>query len=87
MSEMKCSDILKELSNYIEGDIPPELMAALEEHVCTCEHCRIVLDTTRKTISLYHHHADTQQASDEVVEHLYKTLNLDDYLPRKVENG
>lgn len=87
MSQIECKDLLKQLSNYIEGDIPPALMAELESHVKSCENCRIVLDTTRKTISLYHYHASDQKAPEEVVEHLYRTLNLDDFLPKQEQNG
>ena len=87
MSQIECKDLLKQLSNYIEGDIPPTLMAELESHVKSCENCRIVLDTTRKTISLYHCHASDQKAPGEVVEHLYHTLNLDDFLPKQEQNG
>jgi hypothetical protein len=87
MTEMACKDILKQLSDYIEGDIPPALMAELQAHIDTCSNCRIVLDTTRKTIKLYHHHAEDQQAPDSAVEHLYRTLNLDDFLPSKEVHG
>jgi hypothetical protein len=87
MSKIECADVLRQLSNYIEGEVPPALMNELEKHVQNCENCRIVLDTTRKTISLYHIHAADQQAPDKVVEHLYRTLNIEEWLPGKKENG
>lgn len=86
-TEMECKDVLKWLSDYIDGEIPPTLVAELEEHVQTCENCRIVLDTTRKTISLYHHHGEDQQVSEETRDHLYRTLNLEDYLPQHESHG
>jgi anti-sigma factor RsiW len=71
------------LCDYIDGDIPDTLRKDLEEHIEHCDRCRIVVDTTRKTISLYHQHAEDQNAPDEVVERLYRTLNLDDYIMDK----
>jgi hypothetical protein len=87
MSKLECKDVLEQISNFIEGEIPPALMQELEEHILSCNNCRVVLDTTRKTIFLYHCHADDQKAPGGTVEHLYHTLNLDDFLPSGIENG
>jgi predicted anti-sigma-YlaC factor YlaD len=87
MSQMECKDVLEQLSNFIEGEIPPALLQQLEGHIQSCNNCRIVLDTTRKTIYLYHKHAADQKAPGETVEHLYQTLHLDDFLPGEAANG
>lgn len=50
---MKCEDLLKEISNYIDGEIDPAICEELENHLRDCEPCKIVVDTTRKTILLY----------------------------------
>lgn len=87
MTEKICKELLERLSNYIDGEVPPDLVAELENHIECCENCRIVLDTTRKTILLYHHHAEDQHAPDHMVEHLYHSLQLDDFLPGKESHG
>ncbi len=87
MTKPICKDLLLQLSNYIDGEVPPELMKELEVHIRDCENCRIVLDTTRKTISLFHQHAANQKAPGEMVEHLHRTLNLDDYISGENSNG
>ncbi len=87
MSNLECKAVLEQLSNFIEGEIPPSLMQELEEHIHTCNNCRIVLDTTKKTIFLYHSHAVEQKAPGDAVEHLYHTLHLDDFLPPETSNG
>ncbi len=50
---MKCKDIIKELSDYLDNTADPALIAEIERHIAHCEDCRLVVDTTRKTISLY----------------------------------
>lgn len=50
---MNCKALLRELSDYLEGALDPALVKELEKHVKDCDDCRLVVDTTRKTIELY----------------------------------
>ena len=50
---MKCEDLLTYLSDYIDQDLDEELVAAAQEHLATCQNCRVVLDTTQRTIILF----------------------------------
>jgi anti-sigma factor RsiW len=50
---MKCQQLLKALNEYVEGQIDPAVCQELEKHLADCNPCRIVVDTLRKTISLY----------------------------------
>lgn len=50
---MKCDDLIKYLSDYIDQNLDAELSDEVREHMATCEHCCIMLDTTQKTILLY----------------------------------
>jgi predicted anti-sigma-YlaC factor YlaD len=76
-----CQAILGFLSDYVDGDLSEELCREIECHAAECEDCRIVIDTLRKTISLYHGSAaETPGVSNEAREKLFKTLNLEDYL-------
>jgi hypothetical protein len=36
--------------------VTPELRAELHQHLGRCEHCKVVFDTTRKTIEIYRCH-------------------------------
>jgi len=47
-----CEKFLGELSDYVDGEIDPELCAEIEEHLCECENCRIMVDTLKKTVKL-----------------------------------
>jgi predicted anti-sigma-YlaC factor YlaD len=50
---MQCEELLTYLSDYIDQDLDEDLRADAQEHLATCENCRVVLDTTQQTIFLY----------------------------------
>ena len=52
MAMMDCKQVLAHLSDYVDGDVSGEVRKALEEHIARCRRCRVVLDTTRKTLRL-----------------------------------
>lgn len=52
---MKCSEFLKELNQYLDGDIDRDTKMELEEHLHWCKDCYVVCDTTKKTIEIYRH--------------------------------
>lgn len=47
---MTCSEFLALLDDMIDV---PELSADLKDHLESCEHCEVTLNTTRKTIEIY----------------------------------
>lgn len=75
-----CQQMLGSLSEYIDGDLTPELCAEIEKHLAGCENCRVVLDTTRRTIDLVRTPAEDPAVPSDVRERLFKRLHLDDYL-------
>lgn len=74
-----CKALLGSLSEYIDGDLPAELCAELEKHLEGCDNCRIVLNTTKRTIDLVHVPSSDEVPVD-VRERLFKRLNLDEFL-------
>lgn len=50
---MTCDELIQYLSDYIDRNLDEELTAAAQEHLATCQNCRIVLDTTQQTITLF----------------------------------
>jgi len=74
-----CKALLGLLSEYIDGELPAELCKEIEKHLEGCDNCRIVLNTTRRTIDLVRVPADENIPTD-VRERLFKRLNLDDFL-------
>ena len=81
-----CEGLLGSLSDYVDGELGAELCRQIEKHIAECDDCRIVVDTTRKTIDLVHASNDPQtDLPDEVRNRLFKRLNLDDYLKPSVK--
>ncbi|MEP7136411.1 MAG: anti-sigma factor [Chloroflexota bacterium] len=78
-----CEELLESLSSYIDGDLSPELCQELEKHLAGCDDCRVVLNTTKRTIELVHAPLEKPDLPEDVRERLFKRLNLDDYLNLK----
>lgn len=75
-----CEELLGSLSSYIDGDLAPGLCQELEKHLEGCDDCRVVLNTTRRTIELVHSPVEKSDLPEDVRERLFKRLSLDDYL-------
>ena len=80
MANPTCRDLLDGLSDYLDGEASGELCADIERHLAGCEKCRIVVDTLRKTVTLYHQLPQPEMPA-QARERLYKRLDLADYLP------
>ena len=78
-----CEGLLESLSAYIDGDLPPELCLELEKHLTGCNDCRVVLNTTKRTIDLVHSPLEKPDLPEDVRERLFQRLNLDNYLTPK----
>jgi predicted anti-sigma-YlaC factor YlaD len=81
MEQHHCRDLLKSLSDYIDGDVGPELCLEIERHMAGCENCRVVVDTLKKTVYLYHSVQEPQKMPGDVRERLYRSLDLEQFLP------
>ncbi len=81
MTDVTCHDLLDGLSDYLDGEASGQLCAEIERHVANCEKCRIVVDTLRKTVTLYRQ-LPQPLMPPEARERLYKRLDLADYLSK-----
>ncbi|MBI4466947.1 MAG: zf-HC2 domain-containing protein [Acidobacteria bacterium] len=45
--------MIRQLCDYLDGELDPALAEELEKHLEHCEDCHLVVDTTRKTIEIY----------------------------------
>jgi len=50
---VRCEDVWREVSNYLDGELDPQLRAAVEEHVRGCRQCTAVVNGTRNVVELY----------------------------------
>ena len=52
MIKISCLEVWKEISNFIDNDVEPELRARMEAHFKVCAHCTAILDGTRNVVKL-----------------------------------
>jgi predicted anti-sigma-YlaC factor YlaD len=50
--EVDCSRVWKEVTNYIEGDLTPEVRLEIELHLRECRKCTAIYDGTRNIVRL-----------------------------------
>jgi hypothetical protein len=50
--EISCREVWREVSNYIDNAVDPELRLRMEEHFKGCEHCSAILDGARNVVQL-----------------------------------
>ena len=79
MEREQCRHLLDELSDYLEGTAPAEMCAEIERHLAGCGDCRVVVDTLRRTIALYHV-LPSPELPAAARERLYKSLDLAQFL-------
>jgi anti-sigma factor (TIGR02949 family) len=70
-----CQELLSQLSDYVDGELEEALCAELEAHLAGCPNCRVMVDTVRKTITLYSRQVTTKLPAD-VEARLFSVLNL-----------
>lgn len=50
---MRCKNVIRELCDYLDGQLDKTVLADLEHHLENCEDCRLVVDTTKKTVQIF----------------------------------
>jgi len=50
--EINCREVWREISNYIDDEIAPDLRRRMEEHFKSCEHCSAILDGAQNVVRL-----------------------------------
>ena len=83
MEHKQCHHLLGALSDYLDGALEASLCSELEHHLQGCENCRVVVDTLKKTISLYQTTAAQSTVPVEVRQRLYQRLDLQEFLNRE----
>lgn len=50
--EIGCLEVIRELSNYIDKDVTPQLREQILDHLPGCSHCTAIYDGLKNTIKL-----------------------------------
>jgi len=76
-----CKQFVEDVTGYLEGTLPPEVVALVDEHLADCPHCREYLREMRRIV------ADAGSLSDHDVEEMPADLRnrlLDAFRERDV---
>lgn len=49
---LECKHVWEHISGYLDKELDPELLAAVEKHLESCEVCSAILDSTRNILVL-----------------------------------
>ena len=72
-----CSQLLTQLPDYLDGEARASICREIEKHLQSCEDCRVVVDTMKKTITLYRK-VPREEVPSAVHERLVRVLKLDE---------
>jgi Putative zinc-finger len=49
---LECKHVWQHISGYLDQQLDPELLAAMQKHLDTCEVCSAIIDSTRNILIL-----------------------------------
>ena len=49
---LNCKQVMAELAHYLDEQIPAETYQELQVHLSECQTCRVLYDSTRKTLRI-----------------------------------
>jgi anti-sigma factor RsiW len=50
---LNCKGVIREISNYIDGDLNAAMKQELERHLDHCEDCAMVVNQTKMTVEIF----------------------------------
>jgi len=72
-----CAQLKAQLPDYLDGEARAEICRAIEEHLASCDDCRVMVDTMKKTITLYRN-APREDVPQDVHARLVRMLKLEE---------
>lgn len=70
---MTCEAVIREISNYLDGDLEADLRREIEAHLSGCKECQVIIDQTRFTVAIF---CDSEMVDlpDDVRDRLHQAL-------------
>jgi anti-sigma factor RsiW len=50
---LNCRDVVKKLSDYLDGDLEPAVAQDLDRHLGGCKECTLIVNQTRLTVEIF----------------------------------
>jgi predicted anti-sigma-YlaC factor YlaD len=70
-----CDSLRDQLSNYLDGELDPEICRVIETHLKSCDDCRVLVDTTERTIHLSRQLGRDQTLPPAVADRLWAAID------------
>ena len=70
---MNCDGVIREISNYLDGELDVTRKQHLEFHLATCKECTLIIDQTKMTVELFCNEEPVELPQD-VRSRLHETL-------------
>ena len=71
--DVACQELVELLTDYLEGTLTPDEVAAVDRHLALCDGCQVYLDQLRLTIDAMGT-VPVQSLSDDAVDDLLTTF-------------
>ncbi len=72
---MDCREIFEGLSEYLDKELAEKTCKEIESHLRDCYNCRVVVNTLRQTVTLYHQ-TPPEELPGDVRMRLHKVIKL-----------
>lgn len=73
---MDCKEIFENLSEFIDEELVESACDQIRKHLADCENCRVVVNTLRRTVTLYHS-IPTETMPGDVRLRLHKKIDME----------
>jgi hypothetical protein len=50
---LNCEDVIREISDYLDGELALSAKQDIEGHLDHCHHCKMVVDQTKLTVDVF----------------------------------
>jgi anti-sigma factor RsiW len=50
---LNCKEVIREISNYIDGELDAATKHELEEHLADCVECAVIVNQTKLTVEVF----------------------------------
>lgn len=80
MHKKHCREFLGPLSEFLDGEASQQVCEQIAQQLAACPDCRIMVDTLRKTISLFQWKEASGSMPSATRQRLYHKLDLEEFL-------
>jgi predicted anti-sigma-YlaC factor YlaD len=70
---LNCKSVIEQLSDYLDGELKAAVQQELEQHLCGCKECELVVNQTKLTLQVFCD-AELVELPEEISKRLHEAL-------------